>query len=164
MNLIVAVDEKWGIGKSGNLLTHLPGDLKYFKEKTLDKVVVMGRTTLESLPKSKPLPKRTNVVLSRNKNYEVEGAVVVDSVENLEEQLKDFDNEDVFIIGGAEVYNKFIPVCDKLFVTKIAYDFQADRHITNLDEDENLEIIWESKEIHENGYNYKFLEYKRKEK
>lgn len=163
MNLIVAVDEKWGIGKNGKLLTYLPGDLGYFKEKTLDKVVVMGRTTLESLPKGKPLPKRQNIVLSRNSEYEVEGALIVNSVEELNETLKKYSQEDVFIIGGAEIYNKFIPVCDRLFITKIYHDFNADRHIVNLDEDENLKIVWESPVVNENGYDYKFLEYKRKE-
>ena len=90
MNLIVAVDKNWGIGKDNNLLVHLKGDMKFFREKTLGKVVVMGRKTLESFPNSKPLKNRVNIVLSRDRNYSVEGAQVVADVD---ERLEAADRE-----------------------------------------------------------------------
>ena len=111
MKLILARDENWAIGKGGNLLCHTPGDLKFFKEKTLGKTVVMGRATLESLPGSKPLPKRTNIVLSANKDYKVEGALVVHSTEELMENLAKYNTDDVMIIGGEKVYKEFLPLC-----------------------------------------------------
>ena len=100
MNLIVAVDEKWGIGKDGGLLAHLPEDMKYFRETTRGRTVVMGRRTLESFPGGKPLKNRVNMVLSRDEAYAPEGVRVYHSVEDVLEALRDCREEDVFIIGG----------------------------------------------------------------
>ena len=106
MNMIVAADKNWGIGKDGQLLTHLSGDLKYFKERTLGKAVVMGRKTLESLPGGRPLPGRTNIVLTANPDYEKEGCVIVHSMEELREKCAEFPADGVMIIGGAILYNE----------------------------------------------------------
>lgn len=162
MNLIVAVDKKWGIGKNNSLLANIPGDMKYFKEHTMGKVVVMGRKTLESMPGSKGLPNRTNYVLTSNKNYQAERAIVVNSEEELFETLKQYDAEDVYLIGGASMYNKYYKLCDKLYITKMQADLGADAFIVNIDEDENYKIVSESEDMTENGITYRFLVYERK--
>ncbi len=113
MNLIVAVDEKWGIGKDGGLLAHLPEDMKYFRETTSGRTVVMGRRTLESFPGGKPLKNRVNMVLSRNESYSPEGVQVYHRAEDVLEALKDCNEDDVFIIGGGMIYREFLPYCNK---------------------------------------------------
>lgn len=161
MNSIVVVDENWSIGRDGGLLVHLPGDLKYFKEKTLGKTVVIGRKTLESFPGAKPLPGRRNIVLTRQKHYEPEGCEICASKEELL-QLLGNDTKDVFISGGQNVYEQFIQECDRYFVTKIYAAFDADRSFPNLDGRQDLEIVWKSHIQEENEVKYQFFEYKRK--
>ena len=99
MNCIVAVDENWAIGKDNKLLVSIPMDMKFFREMTMNKVVVMGRKTLESLPGGQPLHGRTNVVLTKNENYTKKGCEVFHSVEETLEFLKQFSSENVYIIG-----------------------------------------------------------------
>lgn len=161
MKIIVAADQKWGIGKDNDLLTHLPADLKYFKEKTLGKVVVMGRKTLESLPGKKPLPGRTNIVLSRNKNYTAD-CLVCHSEDELFQELGKYDNEEIYIIGGANVYADMKERCDTYYITKILGIFEADRHFENLDLCQDVELIWESEPQEHNGIEYIWTEYRRK--
>lgn len=163
MNMIVAADRNWGIGKDGGLLTHLPGDLKYFKERTLGKVVVMGRKTLESLPGGKPLPGRTNIVLTANPFFEKEGCTVVHTMDELREECAKYDPENVMIIGGGTVYNMLMEECDSLFITKIFGEFDADAFIRNADLLPDYKIVWHSDVQEENGIQYQFLEYKREE-
>lgn len=162
MNLIVAADENWGIGKDGGLLTHLSGDLKYFKEKTKGKVVVMGRATLESLPKGRPLPERTNIVLTRDTSFEKEGCVIVNNMEQLLAECAKYDSEDVMIIGGEQIYMQLIRQCERLFITKIFGDFDADKHLMNVDRMRSFELLWESDIKEENGISYQFLEYRKR--
>ena len=162
MNLIVAVDKNWGIGKDNHLLASLPGDMKYFKEQTMGKVVVMGRKTYESIPGGKGLPKRTNIVMTSNTDYSADGAIVVHNEQELFDEIKKYDAEDVFLIGGASLYNKYYKLCDKLYITRIDADLGADTFITNMDEDSNFEIISESENQSDNGIEYKFLIYERK--
>ncbi len=162
MNLIAAADENWGIGKDGGLLVHLPGDLRYFKEKTKGKVVVMGRTTLESLPGAKPLPNRTNIVLTRDESFRKEGCIVVHSMEQLLDECANYDPEDVMIIGGEQIYMQLIRQCERLFITKIFGDFNADKHLMNIDKMRSFELVWESDVMNENGISYQFLEYRKK--
>ena len=111
MNLIVAVDEKWGIGKDGGLLAHLPEDMKYFRETTRGRTVVMGRRTLESFPGGQPLKNRVNVVLTSDKNYQVKGTVVVHTIEEMVEELKKYEDEEIFVIGGESIYRQLLPYC-----------------------------------------------------
>lgn len=161
MKTIVAVDENWGIGKDNGLLTHIPGDLKYFKEKTTGKTIVMGRKTLESLPGKKPLPDRENIVLTSDVNYDA-GCKVCHSYEELFEELKKYDTDDVFITGGAQVYRETLDLCDTFYITKIYKTFDADRFFTNLDGREDMEIVWKSEMQDHNGLKYQFFEYRRK--
>lgn len=161
MNLILAADAHWGIGKDGGLLVSLPGDMAFFKEKTMGKTVVMGRATLESLPKHRGLPKRTNIVLTRQKDYEAERAEVVHSIEELQQRLKDADPDDVFVIGGARVYEELLPYVDTCYITKIGKTFPADRYFEDLDQDPAFRVTWKSGPKEENGIPYRFWKYER---
>lgn len=162
MKTIVAVDNNWGIGKEGCLLCNLPGDLKYFKEKTKGKVVVMGRATFESLPGKKPLQDRVNIILSRDPDFQPEGCTVCRSMDGLFGVLENYDMDDVFIVGGEDIYRQFLTRCSGCLVTKINGDFKADKHFDNLDEREDMELVGESEVQSENGIEYRFTEYKRK--
>lgn len=162
MKLILAADENWGIGKDGGLLCHIPSDLKFFKEKTLGKVVIMGRVTLESLPGKKGLPGRTNIVLTRNPDYKAENAIVVNSEEELFAKIKEYDADDVMLIGGAELYNRYLPLCDICYITKMYKSFDADRHFANLDEMPEFEKTALDEIKEENGVKYRFFMYERK--
>lgn len=161
MNLIVAVDNKWGIGKDGGLLASIPGDMKYFKETTTDKVVVMGRKTLESMPGGKGLPKRVNYVLTSRTDLEAPRCIVVNSEEQLMAELGQYDPDDVFIIGGESIYRGFYKKCDKCYITKIDADLGADRFMVDLDADRDFEVMWQSEAHSENGINYTFYLYEK---
>lgn len=162
MKLILAADRNWAIGKDGDLLCHLPGDLKYLKGKTVGKTVIMGRGTLESLPGKKPLPKRENIVISGNPDYAVPGAVVLHSHEELFDYIRDKDSDEVMVLGGGRVYRELLPYCDTCYITRIYDSFDADTWFVNLDEMPEFEIVWQSELQEENGIQYRFLEYRRK--
>lgn len=162
MKMIVAVDENWAIGNGNQLLCHIPEDLKYFKKKTTGKVVIMGRKTLESLPGGKPLPNRTNVILTSDMNFEKEGCIVVHSVDEVLALKEKFDDADLMVTGGASVYKQLLPYCDTCYVTKIHERFEADTFIPNLDQDESLIIRMHTGMKEDNGYKFQFLEYRRK--
>lgn len=135
MNIIVAADKNWAIGKNNKLLVSIPQDMKFFRETTTGKVVVMGRKTLESFPGGQPLKKRVNIVLTSDKNYHVNGADIVHSIDALLEELKKYPAEDIYVIGGESIYRQLLPYCDKAYVTKIEHAYDADTFFPNLDED-----------------------------
>lgn len=164
MNLIVAADQKWGIGNRGSLLVKIPLDQKYFRDITTGKVVVMGRKTLETLPQKQPLAARTNFILTRDKSFKVNGANIVYSIEELLERLKEYDTEDIYVCGGESVYEQLLPYCDVAYVTKLDYTYEADTHCPNLDEDENWELTGESDEQTYFDLEYYFLKYERRKK
>ena len=112
MNIIVAVDKNWAIGKENKLLVSIPADMKFFRSTTTGKVVVMGRKTLESFPNGLPLKNRTNIVLTKDKNYKVKDAIIVHSIEEALEELKNYASEDVYVIGGDSIYAQMLPYCD----------------------------------------------------
>ena len=159
MNLIVAVDDNWGIGKNNTLLFRLPQDLAHFKQTTINNIVVMGSNTLKSLPKSKPLPERTNVVLWPD-GEEVEGATVVDSLENLFELLKTYPSEKVFVIGGAMMYKTMLPYCEKAYVTKVFANGDATVFFENLDVHSDWVLETREEPIQDNGYTIQYYVYK----
>ena len=162
MKAILSADINWGIGRGNRLLARVPEDMKFFKSKTLGKVVIMGRKTFESLPNMQPLTNRINIVLTKNKSFEHDGVIVMHSAgEVLKEALK-YEPEDVFVIGGEKVYRRLLPYCDEVFVTKFMKEFEADTHFTNLDDDENWELVEESEEKEQGGLKYKFTTYKNK--
>ena len=146
MNLIVAVDKNWAIGKDNKLLVSIPQDMKFFRETTMGKVVVMGRKTLESFPGGQPLKKRTNIVLTRDKNYKVKDAIVVHGVEELLEELKNYDEKEIYVIGGESIYRALLPYCKVAHVTKIDHAYEADTYFPNLDEMEDWKVTGVSEE------------------
>ncbi len=157
ITIIVARSRNGVIGKEGKLPWKLPEDLKFFKEKTQGKPVVMGRKTWESI--GRPLPGRQNIVVSRNKNYEAPGAVVVGS---LEEAIKacTFQKE-VMVIGGANLYAQALPVAENAWVTLIDSDYEGDSFFLNLSPEE-WRLVWE--EVHEakdDGLTYRFQRFER---
>lgn len=160
MNAIVVVDENWGIGRNGGLLVHLPGDLKYYKQRTEGKTIVLGRKTLESFPRGKPLPNRENIVLTSNPEFSADGCRVCNSVDEALELICGRNGEDVFVSGGAQIYEEFFDMCDVFYVTKIYESFEADRYFPNLDE-RDFKVVWESELQEEKGITYRFFKYVR---
>lgn len=162
MNIIVAVDENWAIGCRGDLLVRIPADHKMFRNETLGKVVVLGRKTMDTFPGGLPLQGRTNIVLTRNPEYQVKDAVAVHSVEELLEEVKKYDSRDVYVIGGDSVYRLLLPYCDTAHVTKIDRAYEADAYFPNLDEDGEWEITADSEEQTYFDTTYHFVKYERK--
>ncbi|MDO5336463.1 MAG: dihydrofolate reductase [Eubacteriales bacterium] len=162
MNIIVAADKNWGIGKNNKLLVSIPADMKFFRSQTTGRVVVMGRKTLESFPNGLPLKNRTNIVLTKNPEFQVRGAIVIHSIPALMEELKKYNTEDVYVIGGDSVYHQMLPYCDTAHVTKINYTYAADNFFPNLDEMEEWQIAAESEEQTYFDLEYTFVKYKRK--
>lgn len=135
MKLIVAADKNWAIGKNNELLVRISNDMKNFRALTEGNVVVMGRKTLESFPGGMPLPKRVNIVLTRQKDYNGRGAVVVHSEKKLWEELSGYDSDHIFVIGGEAIYRMLLPYCDTAYVTKLDYEYEADTWMPDLDEE-----------------------------
>ena len=164
MNIIVAVDKKWGIGNKGKLLVSIPRDKKLFREETTGKVIIMGHNTLLSLPGAQPLAGRENIVLSRNKSLSIKGATVLNSVDACMDYLKknNIKDSDVFVIGGESVYNDFLPYCDVAHITYIDYEYEADRHFLNLDISNEWSLVLETEEETYFDIPYTFRLYKRK--
>lgn len=164
MNIIVAVDKKWGIGNKGKLLVSIPRDKKLFREETTGKVIIMGHNTLLSLPGAQPLAGRENIVLSRDKSLSIKGATVLNSVDACMDYLKknNIKDSDVFVIGGESVYNDFLPYCDVAHVTYIDYEYEADRHFLNLDISNEWSLVLETEEETYFDIPYTFRLYKRK--
>lgn len=161
MNMIVAADKNWAIGNKNGLLVHIPNDQKMFRLTTTGKVVVMGRKTLESLPQKQPLQNRTNIILSSDRDYKVKGATVVHSLEELLEELKNYNDDDIYVAGGESVYRQLLPYCKTAHVTKIDYAYEADTYFPNLDELPEWHITADSEEQTYFDLEYVFLKYER---
>ena len=146
MKAILSADRNWGIGYQNRLLVSIPSDMKFFRQTTTGKVVVMGRKTLESFPNGLPLKNRTNIVLTGNRDYRVKDAVIVHTQEELMKELEKYDPDDVFVIGGESVYRMMLPHCDTVYVTKIDRAFQADTFFPDLDQMEEWELAEEGEE------------------
>ena len=143
MKAIVAVDNNWGIGYDGELLFHIKDDMKKFKYLTTNKVVVMGRKTFESIPYDmRPLKDRINIVMSQSKIH-IDGVKVVHNDNELKAELCKYYPDDVYLIGGESLYNKYIDECTEAIVTKVKQNKKADRFFPNLDE--RPEWIWVNK-------------------
>lgn len=163
MNIIVAADKNWGIGYQNRLLVSIPEDMKFFRSETSGKVVVMGRKTLESFPGGMPLRNRTNIVLTRNPAYQVKGALVLHSVEEVLEALQAYPGEDVYIIGGDSIYEQFLPWCDVIHVTKIDHAYEADAYFPDIDRMPEWVLTGESEEKTYFDLEYRFCRYERRE-
>lgn len=162
MNLIVAVDKNWAIGYQNKLLISIPEDMRFFRDETMNKVVIMGRTTLETFPGGRPLKNRTNIVISTKPDFTVNDAIVVHSVEEALEAAKEYKSEDIYVIGGASIYKQMLKYCDVAHVTKIDYAYHADTYFPNLDKDEEWVIEAESEERTYYDIEYAFYKYVRK--
>jgi dihydrofolate reductase len=134
LSIIVAVSENHVIGKDNGLIWHLPADMKFFKEKTKGHAIITGRKNYESIPeKFRPLPERTNIVVTRQLDYNAKGAIVVSSIDEAIEYVRThFTNQEVFIIGGAEIYKQTLAICQKVYLTRIHHTFQGDAFFPEL--------------------------------
>ncbi len=162
LSIIVAIADNNAIGKDNKLLAYLPKDLKWFKQNTLNKTILMGRKTYESLPGG-ALSKRKNIVLTRNENFQAPNCTVLNDINDVQEYLN--SNEENFIIGGAEIYKKFLPIADKLYITRIYAKLEADVFFPeiNFDNWKLLEKI-ENKTDEKHKFNFDFLVYSRLDK
>ena len=158
MRAIFHADKEWGIGKANGLMFSLPTDMKFFRETTNGKVVVMGLNTLRSFPNGKPLKNRVNIVLAPEDVQE--DVITVHTLGELFEELKKYPSDDVFVIGGASVYRTLIPYCTEVLVTKVDALGGAEVFVPDLDADENFELISQSEPQEDNGYMIRFCTYK----
>ena len=158
---ILCVDNKWGIGKKNGLLFSLPKDMKFFRETTINHVVAMGENTLLSFPNSKPLKNRRHIVLSQDETHNYEGVENVHTFLDFLKLIKDYSlKEDVYIIGGASIYRQTLPYVDKVLLTKVDADGEAELFFNNLDEEPNFVLEKESEVEEDNGYQIRFCVYK----
>ena len=155
---IVAVDEKWGIGKKNDLLFHLPEDMKFFRQKTLNSTVCMGYNTLLSFPGGKPLPKRENIVICPE-SVNRDDLICVHTMEDMLAELKKRSG-DIFVIGGATFYHTMLYYCEEVLVTKVAADGGAEVFFDNLDKDPRFTCVYESEPVKSGEYSIKFTTYK----
>ena len=155
MQAIVCVDQNWGIGKDGELLFHIHADMKRFRELTTGHTVVMGRRTLESLPGKKGLPQRHNLVLTHDMSYTAENCEII---HNAMQAIFSTGLSD-FCIGGESVYRLLLPNCDRVFVTKVFTEKDADAHFPDLDATDEWIIEKESEILEEDGLRFQFVEY-----
>jgi len=159
LSIIVAVGNNGVIGKDNTLIWHLPGDLQYFKNLTMGKPIIMGRKTFESI--GKPLPGRTSVIVTHNKNYKAEGCIIAHT---LEDALKKIDTkcEEAFIIGGAEIYKQSLPIADKIYMTRVYEDFEGDTFFPSINSSTWQLITKTPMPVDEkNKYPYGFLIFKK---
>lgn len=162
MRIIVAADKNWAIGKDNKLLVSIPADMKFFRNETTGKVVVMGRKTLESFPNGLPLKNRTNIVLTRDTGYKAKGAILVHSIEELQKELEKYEDDDIYVIGGDSVYRQLLPFCKEAYVTKIDFAYEADSYFPNLDEMPEWKLTQSSEEQTYFNLEYAFVTYERK--
>ena len=158
VNLIVAIDENNGIGKNNELPWHLPADLKHFKTLTNGHPIIMGRKTFDSIGKA--LPNRQNIIISRQKDLKIAGADVTNSLEKALELCK--NDEEVFVIGGAQIFKDALPLAHVLYLTLIPHNFDADTFFPEIDKNKWIEAESITYEPHEkNAYCYTFIKYRK---
>ena len=159
MELIVAVNDDWGIGRDGTQQIALAADRKFFRETTRGAMVIAGRKTIGDFPGQKPLPGRVNIALTRQE-LEIPGFTVCHSPEEAVEMAK--NAERCFVIGGGSIYRQMLPYCDTAYITKVHTTTESDTYFPNLDEDGQWYIAQTLQSGEENGISYEMLLYKRK--
>lgn len=160
MKIIVAIDNARNIGNHGNLLFSIPEDMKFFQEMTWGKVIIMGRKTLESLPNSRPLKNRTNIVLSKT-IQNVPNIDIAKNIDEMFEKIKEYNTDDVYVIGGAQIYSLLLPYCDTVLITKIdAVAKEADAKFPELDSTEWAKVSCSEPYV-SNNIKFQFETYKR---
>lgn len=167
ISAIVCVDENWGIGSNGNLLIHIPEDMKFFKDSTFGATVVMGRKTYESLPK-KPLSNRLNIVISSKvkDRYEIQkdGSILV-SMEFAKNWIinRKLVEDYIFIIGGGQIYKELLPYCEYVYATKVYHTYEnVDTYFPNIENIPEWEIEYKSEIKEHSGVKYQFYTYRKK--
>jgi dihydrofolate reductase len=161
LKILVAFDENRVIGKNNALIWHLPADLKRFKALTTGHVIIMGRKTFESI--GRPLPNRTTVVISRQQDLKIEGVILAHSVEEAILKAKSISRDDIFIVGGAEIYQLSLPLADQILVTQLHDIFEGDAFFPEISP-----AIWEVTEQErgvtdeQNAYQFSYITYARK--
>lgn len=158
ISIIAAVGKKRELGKNNQLLWHLSGDLKHFKELTTGHAVIMGQKTYESI--GRPLPNRLNIVLSKDPDFKPDGVGVCNNIDKAIHVARD-NNQDIFIIGGGSVYAQTINLADKLYLTKVNKEYDADTFFPDYSAFDKT--ISESETMNENGIEYKFIELEKNE-
>lgn len=161
MIAVLSADKNWAIGYKGELLVRIPNDMKMFRNLTTGNVIVMGRKTLESFPNAQPLPNRVNIVMTQNPDYEAKGCVIVHNTEELMEELKNYPDKQKYVVGGESIYRELLPYCEEAYVTRIDYEYQADRYFPNLDEMEDWELYEEGEEETFFSIEYYFNKYRK---
>lgn len=158
MNAIVAVDATWAIGCQGDLLFSLPTDMRRFRTLTMGGTVILGRKTLDSFPGGKPLPKRRNIVITRNPDLTVEGAEIASGPEEALALAQ--GDENIWVIGGGSVYTALLSRCKRVYLTKVDQAAEnADTFFPNLDKLPNWKVEKRSEPVEENGLTYRFIDY-----
>lgn len=155
---IVHADKEWGIGKGNDMMFSLPADMKFFRSVTMGHTVVMGGNTLRSFPNQKPLKNRVNIVLSRGQVRD--DCVIVHSYEALKNEMKARENEDIYVIGGGEIYKELLPYCHEALVTKVDAVGGAEVFFPNLDEHPDFVCVDEGVPQEDNGYTIRFTRYR----
>lgn len=159
MKAIVAVDKNWGIGYKGKLQERIPEDIKFFKQTTLGRVVIMGRETFLSLPGQEPLKGRINIVLCEDKQFIDQEIIVCSSLEELFSEIKKYPTDELFVIGGEMVFTQLLPFCNEVYVTKLENTYPADRYFPNLDNDERWKLVYSGESKFYNNIQYSFTTY-----
>lgn len=134
ISIIVAAAENNAIGKNNDLIWNLPSEMKYFRDTTMGHCVIMGRKNYDSIPeKYRPLSNRTNIIVTRQKNFEAPECIVVGSIEEAIEKAKEISDTEIFIIGGAQIYAQSIELADKIYLTRVHHIFDGDAFFPDLD-------------------------------
>ena len=157
---IVHADKKWGIGKAGDMMFSLPLDMKFFRQTTMGHTVVMGGKTLRSFPNQKPLKNRVNIVLTRGQVCDE--CIIVHSYEELKNEMKRRENEEIFVIGGGEIYKELLPYCHGAYVTKVDAIGGAEVFFPNLDLHPDFICVDEGEPMIDNGFTIRFTKYENK--
>jgi dihydrofolate reductase len=159
MIAIAAIDNNWGIGYGNKLLFSIPEDMKHFKALTENKTVIMGHQTLLSLPGSKPLKNRKNIILSRNADINIKDSTICASIPHLMESIRCLNKDDVFVIGGQTVYEQLLDYCNVVYITQVRVSRTADRFFPNVDIMDNWEKTYESNEKTHGDIKFVFTAY-----
>lgn len=159
MNIIVAVDKNWGIGYKEKTLYNFAKHNEFFGELTTNKVFVLGRKTLDMVYNNKAPKGRINICLTSKKNYKNDGAIIVNTLNDLFEKLSFYNPDNVFVIGGESMYNQLLPYCKYCYVTKIDGEKQSDAYIENLDKNKNWKMIKNSNPFFEDNTIFYFCKY-----
>ena len=163
MNLIASVDENWGIGANGRLLARVPADMRHFKEHTVNKVIVLGQLTLATFPEAAPLKDRVNIILSDDPAFSCPGARVAHSRDALFALLHDYADQDIYVVGGASVYQLLLPYCHYAYLTRFHAVYPADRFLPNLDELPAWRLVGQSGLMEHEDLAFTFLTYENRE-